>query len=100
MNMQHESEEMRRALVAIGVDIVARSVFWQRDCYHLVFRIETFCLSFVIEGLRLRYCQRITSDFDDDDGYDDLDNFDDDNDEDDDNKYESHPSPTRWTVVA
>ena len=54
-----------------------------------------FCLSFVIEGLLLRYC-----DFDDDDGYDDLDNFDDDNSDDDDSKYDSHPSPTRRTVVG
>ena len=54
-----------------------------------------FCLSFVIEGLLLRYCQRITSDFDDDDDYDDLDDFDDYDTED-----ESHPSPTRWTAVA
>ena len=27
---------MKISLVAIRVDIVARGVFWQRDCYHLM----------------------------------------------------------------
>ena len=72
---------MKVALVAIGVDIVARGVFWKRNCNHLFF-------------------ENSGSDSCEDDYGDDDNDFDDNYNDDDNRKAESHPSSTRGTVVV